>query len=176
MFSLRASKARVKHINHWRPPAVYLQLYTLQPSLYFIIWEYIYYINFFCVPVWKIVVCIVQLPSGMNCFFSCLPKADTQADKLTRLILKPVALLTFTTMVHLCHSFLAAQSGNISTYWQGLRAQLEPAEDRCLLQHTLLLALCLYNNHHRAFTWETFYERMVLTAITTVCYLLPVGG
>lgn len=62
MFLVTASEARGKHIKHWRPPAVYLQLYTLHPSLYFIIWEYIYYI-FFCVPIWKI-----KMPSEMNCF------------------------------------------------------------------------------------------------------------
>lgn len=44
-----AHSKRVKHIKHQRLSAEYLQLYTLQSSLYFVIWEYIYYIIFFCV-------------------------------------------------------------------------------------------------------------------------------
>lgn len=94
MYSITASEAQANHIKHWRPPAVYLELYTLQSSLYFIDWEYIYYI-IFCVPTWKI-----KMPSEMNYFSPAY--AGTQADKCRRLILKPVAVLTFSTLVRLC--------------------------------------------------------------------------
>lgn len=127
------SEAWVKHIKHWGPSAVYLQLYTLQHSLYFIMCDYIYYIT--------LVFLYGKLKCHQKCIFSCPSKAAAQADKLRKLILKPVAVLTCTILVCLHPSFLAARSSSISTRWQGLWAQLGPAKDRYLLQCTLLLAL-----------------------------------
>lgn len=91
------------------------------------------------------------MSSEVSCFFPCLPRVDTQADRqdaeckacsCTNLTPFPNFLLPL-SWLHSQAPFTQAGSSAGATY---------------LLQHTLLLALCLYNHHHRAFISETLYS------------------
>lgn len=73
--------------------------------------------------------------------FPSLPEADTRADTLRRQILKPVAELTLTIFDTPLWLFC------LPTFPHTVKV-VSSAEDRRLLLHTLLLALCLYNHHH----------------------------
>lgn len=107
------------------------------------------------------------MPSETNCFS---PACLRQTSKLRGPILKPAAILTFTNLVHLHHA-----SG--CTVWQHFHivARVVTSDGASWKQEPLLLTLCLYNHHHRAFTWQAFYEKMGIKAIVSVTLCL-LGG
>lgn len=88
------------------------------------------------------------MPSDKLPFLS-LPEADTRVDTLRRQILTPVAELTLPILVHLTPLWLL----RLPTFPHTVRA-VSSAEDGRLLQHTLLLALRLYNHRHRSLSRE----------------------